>query len=181
MALDRLDERHAVRELERRRLVRERRRLTLGIAVLLDIVVAVLGFEAVGISRHGAALDDVTWSDVKNTFSLVEVRTEVVDAIMSKVNGTVLKGRTIRIESRGNKEAGVSRTRLRSDKPGGGYKGRSGKGSYGGHGGRSGQGGQGGQGNHSGAKKKSDGPKHDWNAMFADKPMRSDKKKKKKG
>jgi ATP-dependent RNA helicase DeaD len=134
-------------------------------------------------TQAGIRSDDVTWTDVKNTFSLVEVRTETVDAIMSRVHGQNIKGRTIRIESRGNQEAGIPRTRLRSDKPGGGYKGKGGKGSYGGghSGGRSGSTG-GGQRSAppAGEKKSGGGPKYDWNAMFGDKPMRSDKKKKKK-
>jgi hypothetical protein len=91
---------------------------------------------------------------------------------MKGLHGANIKGRTIRIESRGNKEAGISRTRLRSDKPGGGggkpFRGK----------------GDGFQGNKdrkgSGGNKSDGAPKYDWNAMFSDKPMRSEGKKKKK-
>jgi len=149
----------------------------------------------------GIRPDDVTWTDVKNTFSLVEVRSEAVEAVLAKVNGVTLKGRTIRIESRGNKDAGVPRTRFRSDtggSGGGGYKGKGGGGggNYGG-----------GSGDRRGpsdrksssdrkpapdrssapaaekkgsAGKKESAPKYDWNQMFADKPMRGEGKKKKK-
>lgn len=121
--------------------------------------------------RAGIRNADVTYTDVKNTFSLVEVRTEVVDAVMKGLHGANIKGRTIRVESRGNKEAGISRTRLRSDKPGGSGKSFRSKGEgYQGKKDRKGPGG-----------KKSEGaPKYDWNAIFSDKPMRVDGKKKKK-
>ncbi|MDZ4824345.1 MAG: DEAD/DEAH box helicase [Flavobacteriales bacterium] len=59
---------------------------------------------------------DVTWSDVKNTFSLIEVRTTVAEKIIQALHGSVYNGRTVRIESRGNRDAGIPRTRLRSDK-----------------------------------------------------------------
>jgi ATP-dependent RNA helicase DeaD len=65
-------------------------------------------------------VQDVTWTDVKNTFSLVEVRTEVVQNIMDTIHGAQYRGRTVRVESRGNKEAGIPRTRLRGDNKSGG-------------------------------------------------------------
>lgn len=70
-------------------------------------------------------VQDVTWTDVKNTFSLVEVRTEVMDKIMETIHGAQYRGRTVRVESRGNRDAGIPRTRLRSDRNSGndrGYK-----------------------------------------------------------
>ncbi|MBX7051408.1 MAG: DEAD/DEAH box helicase [Flavobacteriales bacterium] len=68
---------------------------------------------------------DVTWTDVKNTFSLIEVRTEVMEKIVDTIHGAQYRGRTVRVESRGNRDAGIPRTRLRSDKrrDGGGYGG----------------------------------------------------------
>jgi ATP-dependent RNA helicase DeaD len=68
-------------------------------------------------------VQDVTWTDVKNTFSLVEVRTEVMDKIMDAIHGAQYRGRTVRVESRGNKDAGIPRTRLRSDRKSGGDRG----------------------------------------------------------
>lgn len=74
---------------------------------------------------------DVTWTDVKNTFSLLEVRTEVMEKIIQSIHGAQYRGRTVRVESRGNRDAGIPRTRLRSDNR------REGGGGYGGGGGRS--------------------------------------------
>lgn len=68
--------------------------------------------ENAGISFH-----EVTWTDVKHTFSLVEVRTESAPKVLNALHGSNYRGRTVRVESRGNKEAGIPRTRLRSDKP----------------------------------------------------------------
>lgn len=67
--------------------------------------------ETAGISEH-----DVTWADLKNTFSLIEVRSNVVDTILERFQNVSYRGRQVRMESRGNKEAGIPRTRLRSDK-----------------------------------------------------------------
>lgn len=58
---------------------------------------------------------DVTWTDVKNTFSLIEVRTEVMEKIIGAIHGAQYRGRTVRVESRGNRDAGIPRTRLRSE------------------------------------------------------------------
>ena len=75
---------------------------------------------------------DITWTDLKNTFSLIEVKNEAVDKIMETIHGAQYRGRTVRVESRGNRDAGIPRTRFRGDSRkggggGGGYnKGREG-------------------------------------------------------
>lgn len=78
--------------------------------------------ETAQVSEH-----DVTWADLKNTFSLVEVRSHIVDQVMDAFKNINYRGRRVRMESRGNKEAGIPRTRLRSDRGGdrsrGGYSG----------------------------------------------------------
>jgi hypothetical protein len=62
---------------------------------------------------------------LKNTFSLIEVKNEVVEKIMETIHGAQYRGRTVRVESRGNRDAGIPRTRFRGDKRqgggGGGY------------------------------------------------------------
>jgi ATP-dependent RNA helicase DeaD len=63
---------------------------------------------------------DITWTDIKNTFSLVEVKTESVEKIMEAIHGAQYRGRTVRVESRGNRDAGIPRTRFRGDKRQGG-------------------------------------------------------------
>jgi ATP-dependent RNA helicase DeaD len=117
----------------------------------------------------------ITWADVKNTFSLIEVKVESVDAVIAQMHGATYQGRTVRVESRGNRDAGVPRTRLRSDRErgggggqrsGGGDRGRS-RGEYRGEnrgGGREGQRSGGGDG-------------FSWKNAFADTPMKSGKKK----
>ncbi len=77
--------------------------------------------ETAQVSEH-----DVTWADLKNTFSLVEVRSNIVDQVVEAFKNISYRGRRVRLESRGNKEAGIPRTRVRSD--------RSGRGGYGGGG-----------------------------------------------
>ncbi|MDZ4750452.1 MAG: DEAD/DEAH box helicase [Flavobacteriales bacterium] len=67
--------------------------------------------EKANISAH-----DVTWTDVKNTFSLVEVRVEVLDKVISAINGTKYNGRSVTVESRGNRDAGIPRTRSRGER-----------------------------------------------------------------
>lgn len=66
------------------------------------------------------SVQDITWTDLKNTFSLIEVRTEVMDKIIEVIHGAQYRGRTVRVESRGNRDAGIPRTRLRSDRRSGG-------------------------------------------------------------
>jgi len=75
---------------------------------------------------------DITWTDLKNTFSLIEVKNEVVDKIMDTIHGAQYRGRTVRVESRGNRDAGIPRTRFRSDKRHGGGGGGFHKGKEGG-------------------------------------------------
>jgi ATP-dependent RNA helicase DeaD len=63
---------------------------------------------------------EVTWADIKNTFSLIEVRTSSFETVLDAFKrGIKYRGRLVRVESRGNKDAGIPRTRLRSDKSGG--------------------------------------------------------------
>ncbi len=79
---------------------------------------------------------DITWTDLKNTFSLIEVKNEVVDKIMETIHGAQYRGRTVRVESRGNRDAGIPRTRFRGEgrKGGGGgggfYKGKGKEGGF---------------------------------------------------
>jgi len=63
---------------------------------------------------------DITWTDIKNTFSLIEVKNEAVDKIMEAIHGAQYRGRTVRVESRGNRDAGIPRTRFRGDSQQGG-------------------------------------------------------------
>lgn len=85
--------------------------------------------ETAGVPEH-----DVPWTDLKDTFSLFEVRTASYDKVMEVFQrGMKYRGRTIRVESRGNKEEGIGRVRTRSDRfsrdrnssGGGGYERRS--------------------------------------------------------
>ncbi len=54
---------------------------------------------------------DITWTDVKNTFSLLEVRTGVMEQVMNAIHGAQYRGRTVRMESRGNRDEGIGRSR----------------------------------------------------------------------
>jgi ATP-dependent RNA helicase DeaD len=76
------------------------------------------------------SVQDITWTDLKNTFSLIEVRSEVMDKIIETIHGAQYRGRTVRVESRGNRDAGIPRTRLRSDRRSGGDRGDRGGGSF---------------------------------------------------
>lgn len=71
---------------------------------------------------------EIPWSDLKDTFSLFEVRTASYDKVLEVFNsGIKYRGRTIRVESRGNQEAGIGRVRMRSNKSySGGYENRGG-------------------------------------------------------
>ncbi len=64
--------------------------------------------------------DVITWIDVKNSFSFIEVKTETSEAFMNAFKGQEFKGRPIRIENRGNREEGIPRQRSRD---GGGSRG----------------------------------------------------------
>lgn len=71
---------------------------------------------------------EIPWSDLKDTFSLFEVRTASYDKVLEIFNsGVKYRGRTIRVESRGNQEAGIGRVRMRGNKSySGGYENRGG-------------------------------------------------------
>jgi ATP-dependent RNA helicase DeaD len=71
---------------------------------------------------------EIPWSDLKDTFSLFEVRTSSYDKVLDAMNnGVKYRGRTVRVESRGNKDEGIGRVRMRSNKTySGGYENRSG-------------------------------------------------------
>lgn len=58
---------------------------------------------------------EITWTDVKNTFSLIEVRIASMEKITEAIHGAQYRGRTVRLESRGNRDAGIPRSRLRGD------------------------------------------------------------------
>ncbi len=110
----------------------ERRQTTPGLVKLYMNIGQLDGFDFNTLKEFIAenseiSVQDVTWTDVKNTFSLVEVRTESMDKIMNAIHGAQYRGRTVRVESRGNRDAGIPRTRLRSDNRSGGdrnYKSR---------------------------------------------------------
>lgn len=76
---------------------------------------------------------DITWTDIKNTFSLIEVKNEAVDKIMESIHGAQYRGRTVRVESRGNRDAGIPRTRFRGENRGGGDRYNKGGGGGGGY------------------------------------------------
>ena len=123
----------------------------------------------------------ITWAEVKNTFSLIEVKVEVVDAVVAQIHGATYQGRTVRVESRGNSDAGIPRTRSRSDREGGG----SGRGGYdrgrrsgGGGGDRRGggfgqrSGGQRSGGDRSAGERSGGEGNYNWKSTFADTPMK---------
>jgi ATP-dependent RNA helicase DeaD len=55
----------------------------------------------------------IPWVDVKNSFSFIEVKTEVYEAFINAFKNVEFKGRPVRIESRGNREEGIPRDRNR--------------------------------------------------------------------
>lgn len=61
----------------------------------------------------GVALSDITWADVKGSFSFVEVKPEAVEVIMGTFKNQRYNNRSVRFESRGNKDTGEGRTRDR--------------------------------------------------------------------
>ncbi len=65
-------------------------------------------------------LEDLTWVDIKNSFSFIEVKNEMKDQLMSGVNGQTYRGRQVKVENRGNREEGVPRERNRGYGGGGG-------------------------------------------------------------
>jgi len=71
--------------------------------------------------------EDVTWVDVKKSFSFIEVKTEVVDKVLAAFKDQSYRGRPVRIESRGNREEGFSRDRFRKRSDGDGGRERGGR------------------------------------------------------
>ncbi|HTA81727.1 MAG TPA: DEAD/DEAH box helicase [Bacteroidia bacterium] len=69
----------------------------------------------------------ITWIDVKNSFSFIEVKTETSEAFMNAFKGKEFKGRPIRIENRGNREEGIPRQRDRDGGGRGGFGGGRGR------------------------------------------------------
>jgi ATP-dependent RNA helicase DeaD len=66
---------------------------------------------------------DLTWTDVKNSFSFIEVKNEMKDQLVNGLDGQTYRGRPVKIESRGNREDGAPRERNRgysSGRSGGG-------------------------------------------------------------
>jgi ATP-dependent RNA helicase DeaD len=118
----------------------DRRALAPGVVKLYMNIGGIDGFDFNTIKEFVSenaeiAIADITWTDIKNTFSLIEVKNEAVDKIMEAIHGAQYRGRTVRVESRGNRDAGIPRTRFRGDNRqggggGGGYN--KGKGKEGG-------------------------------------------------
>ena len=118
----------------------DRRALAPGVVKLYMNIGGIDGFDFNTIKEFVSenaeiAIADITWTDIKNTFSLIEVKNEAVDKIMEAIHGAQYRGRTVRVESRGNRDAGIPRTRFRGDNRqggggGGGY--HKGKGKEGG-------------------------------------------------
>jgi len=115
----------------------DRRALAPGVVKLYMNIGGIDGFDSNTIKEFVAEnaeinTADISWTDLKNTFSLIEVKNEVVDKIMETIHGAQYRGRTVRVESRGNRDAGIPRTRFRGEGRnggggGGGYnKGREG-------------------------------------------------------
>jgi ATP-dependent RNA helicase DeaD len=103
----------------------DRRALAPGVVKLYMNIGGIDGFDFNTIKEFLAEnaeiqVADITWTDIKNTFSLIEVKNEAVDKIMEAIHGAQYRGRTVRVESRGNRDAGIPRTRFRSDKRHGG-------------------------------------------------------------
>ncbi len=112
----------------------DRRALAPGVVKLYMNIGGIDGFDFNTIKEFIAEnaeinTSDITWTDLKNTFSLIEVKNEVVDKIMESIHGAQYRGRTVRVESRGNRDAGIPRTRFRSERRQGGggfHKGKEG-------------------------------------------------------
>jgi ATP-dependent RNA helicase DeaD len=58
----------------------------------------------------------ITWADVRNSFSFIEVKMEVLTEILNAFSEQRYRGRKVRIESRGNKEEGIPRQRFRKNR-----------------------------------------------------------------
>ena len=64
--------------------------------------------------KAGINKEDVTWADVKKSFSFVEVKTEVLDKVLNAFKDESYNGRPVRLESTGNREERIPRDRPRS-------------------------------------------------------------------
>ncbi len=73
-----------------------------------------------------SAVDEsnITWVDVKKSFSFIEVKIEVVDTLMNAFKEQTFNNRQVKIESRGNREGGIPRERNRERRFGGGGRDR---------------------------------------------------------
>lgn len=80
-------------------------------------------------------LADLSWTDVKNSFSFIEVKEEMKDQLMKGLEGETYRGRPVKIENRGNREEGISRERNRGRRSGGGSSDRRFEKGWGGDGG----------------------------------------------
>jgi len=65
------------------------------------------------VTTAGIPEDSVTWVDVKKSFSFVELKTEVVEKVMTTFKDQSYRGRPVRLEMRGNREEGIPRERHR--------------------------------------------------------------------
>jgi len=83
----------------------------------------------------GVDLNSITNVEVKGSFSFVEVKSEVAEIITGTFKNQRYNNRSVRIESRGNKETGEGRTRDRGRGSYGGGERRSFGGNRGGYGG----------------------------------------------
>jgi len=68
----------------------------------------------------GVPAEALVWADIKNSFSFIEVKNEMKDQLMNGLEGQTYRGRPVKIESRGNREAGIPRERNRGSRSGGG-------------------------------------------------------------
>ncbi len=69
--------------------------------------------------------EDVSWVDVKKSFSFIEVKTEVAEKVLAAFKDQSYRGRPIRIESRGNSAEGIPRERNRGGRSSGRFGGGS--------------------------------------------------------
>ena len=116
----------------------DRRALAPGVVKLYMNIGGIDGFDLNTIKEFVSEnaevnIADITWTDIKNTFSLIEVKNEAVDKIMEAIHGAQYRGRTVRVESRGNRDAGIPRTRFRGENRGGGDRYSKGGGGGGGY------------------------------------------------
>ena len=58
-------------------------------------------------------VSDITWCEVKNTFTLCDVTIASSEKLMKALHGAFYQERMVRVESRGNRDAGIAPKRLR--------------------------------------------------------------------